>query len=1219
MSSLGHLNIQLSLDSTYFEKGLAKSDYQAQKFAKNFQLDLDKATTAARQFSKRTTTYLSDIEKAAKNINKNSNFQFFAALGSYSQSLGRSAVQLADSHTQLSNKLQLVTNSEAQHARAMADVYDISLKTAQSSQATSSVYQTFAQNAKDLGLAQSDVARLTETVSKAVAISGASSATASNALVQFSQSLLMGKMKSQEFNSLMTQTPSVIKAIADGLGVTTAQLKAMVDNGELSTQKMVEGLKKAEGSVNDLYGKTSTTISGATQNLATAAEKWVGELNKTTGASEKAVKVLDFTAQHLSEIGTVLSIAAGGWAIYHGKNKAQEFIKTQAAIYDEKQAVIAADQARKAAIATRVQESVALAQQTSATLANTLETYNQNKATVESIAIQQQKIAKEREQIAVEIQGAASRAERIALSNQIKALDVQEIQLTEQKIVAEKQLVATKQALKVAYAENAMAQSRAVAGTAAATTTTTLFSRVTAAATNEIRLMTAAAMANPIMTLAFVAGSATVAFWGFTESQKAAREEALRYADSLDQVKAKIEQMTKAQVEAEQIRNTRYIREEETALEKLLQKQRQLHQEIKEKVIREYDSFAGVLIETKISAEELAKKQEELALVNEQVEQKQLNLNKAYENQRDMQAHIPVAELRDRFAELFPEVERSQIKVDGLNVSIGNFTFSMPSAVDGATDFAWALNGIATSAIRAVIAVNKLSNQNAGVPKISADAQKIIDRNTKQTQIAKLKEQGKFSEAAKLQAELQVDGDKFQGADYDALIESYTKSFEFQFRNGKGGGKPKKPKKTEAEKAAEKARKKAEREAEKSRDSYQNQFNEMSHRLAELKANAKDIAMFGQVSQYQEVKKLTEDMALNAEKYAGYSAEGIAKLKALAADMDVETQKVAIAKLSFESNESLDALEFGLTLLGRTRTEQELIQFNHQLDLEAAKLRQGMTAENIAKLDEEIAKIKERRAELQATAEVARGDWQLGMQQGWNTIQDDVMNVAENTKNITVNAFGQMSDAMTDFVMTGKADFRSMAQSILKDISNMIIKMLIFRSIQGALGGTAFGNFIGIPAASAYSGGLIGSVGMPKEMIYVGVGGFARGGYTGDGGKYVPAGIVHRGEYVITKEATSRIGLDYLNYLNYGKYGKRGFASGGGVAVPRVPTMPYSHQQTGEMNNHISISVNIDQNGNTHTSLEQQAQQGKALGNLIQSKVLEVLAKERRAGGMLAH
>ena len=46
---------------------------------------------------------------------------------------------------------------------------------------------------------------------------------------------------------------------------------------------------------------------------------------------------------------------------------------------------------------------------------------------------------------------------------------------------------------------------------------------------------------------------------------------------------------------------------------------------------------------------------------------------------------------------------------------------------------------------------------------------------------------------------------------------------------------------------------------------------------------------------------------------------------------------------------------------------------------------------------------------------------------------------------------------------------------------------------------------------------------------------YATGGYTGNGGKYQPMGIVHGGEYVMTKEATSRLGVATLNALNYGK------------------------------------------------------------------------------------
>lgn len=54
------------------------------------------------------------------------------------------------------------------------------------------------------------------------------------------------------------------------------------------------------------------------------------------------------------------------------------------------------------------------------------------------------------------------------------------------------------------------------------------------------------------------------------------------------------------------------------------------------------------------------------------------------------------------------------------------------------------------------------------------------------------------------------------------------------------------------------------------------------------------------------------------------------------------------------------------------------------------------------------------------------------------------------------------------------------------------------------------------------SGGLFGLIG----------GLFATGGYTGDGGKYQPAGIVHRGEYVFPQESVNRLGVPLLNALS---------------------------------------------------------------------------------------
>ncbi len=61
--------------------------------------------------------------------------------------------------------------------------------------------------------------------------------------------------------------------------------------------------------------------------------------------------------------------------------------------------------------------------------------------------------------------------------------------------------------------------------------------------------------------------------------------------------------------------------------------------------------------------------------------------------------------------------------------------------------------------------------------------------------------------------------------------------------------------------------------------------------------------------------------------------------------------------------------------------------------------------------------------------------------------------------------------------------------------------------------------------------------------------GFATGGYTGPGGKYQPAGVVHRGEYVMPKETVARLGLGTLQAIHHGSLPAARFA---GVGMPQV-------------------------------------------------------------------
>ena len=684
-----------------------------------------------------------------------------------------------------------------------------------------------------------------------------------------------------------------------------------------------------------------------------------------------------------------------------------------------------------------------------------------------------------------------------------------------------------------------------------------------------------------LLTVGLTVGA--TALYNWHQEAEQARERALSYADSIEQVKSNLEQMNAVQTAAELVRVKRSIDEQKKALEQLRLEQQRLINSSKEATTVTYDSFGGATTYKK-SAKEIAKTQEDLAIKTAEVDEATRKLNKTLEFQKTLQAHQTVADLKAQVSALFPEVEQSQIKVDGLNVSLGNLTITLPQAGIEAIKFAGTLGGIAGAAMQAAVAIANLNSVSGG--QLGEKAQAFIEHNSKRAAIAKLRKDGKHADADKLQAELDIAGQKFEGADYEAALKSQVELLGTLRTTSAGGGKGKSSKGTAKSKSSGKHGRTG--------ADYQKQLTDqlatMESRLSELRANAEDIALFGQVSQYQEVNKLTQDIAENSEKYSHYSLEGLKKLKVLAASIDSENQKIAISQFRFDNSEKLDAMEFELTLLGKTRQEQELIQYNHQLDLEAAKLKVGMTEENIRQLDEEIAKLKERHAEIQKQAEKARGSWQEGVKQGWANIEADVTNVAANVARITENTFNGMADTLTDFVTTGKADFRSFAQSVIRDITNMMVKMALFNAIN--------------PFMSGFMGGA-GSI--PFGQM------FATGGYTGDGGKYQPAGIVHRGEYVITKEATARLGRGYLDYLNYGK---RGFANGGGVAVPNVP-MSYERSSTNNANsNQVSININIDQHGNTDSTVT--AENAKALGQTIEVKVLEVLAKQRRAGGMLS-
>ena len=160
----------------------------------------------------------------------------------------------------------------------------------------------------------------------------------------------------------------------------------------------------------------------------------------------------------------------------------------------------------------------------------------------------------------------------------------------------------------------------------------------------------------------------------------------------------------------------------------------------------------------------------------------------------------------------------------------------------------------------------------------------------------------------------------------------------------------------------------------------------------------------------------------------------------------------------------------------------------------------------------------------------------------------DANQVIEAQKNTIISAATQsLFDSTADIMRTGFGEQSAIykvafAASKAFAIADSMVK--IQQAIaSGAVSAPYPANIIAMASIAAQTAGIVSNI-----QAVSGVG-FASGGYTGPGGKYQPAGIVHKGEYVFDQASTNRIGVSQLEALRNGQpldatLGRTGFGTG---------------------------------------------------------------------------
>lgn len=344
-------------------------------------------------------------------------------------------------------------------------------------------------------------------------------------------------------------------------------------------------------------------------------------------------------------------------------------------------------------------------------------------------------------------------------------------------------------------------------------------------------------------------------------------------------------------------------------------------------------------------------------------------------------------------------------------------------------------------------------------------------------------------------------------------------------------------------------------------------------------------------------------------------AEAVPMPRRRPSDIPVEKPVAAAARDRFETgadsierrtaalNAETDTLGLNAAAREKARVQATLMATAMQINKEAGMGENVVTAEQKTRIEEVTSAYEKATAGLEKmrvgkelafsrnTAFLSPDDVSIA-QQLRGLYGDDVPAALASTEAAAMrmnNAMRDVASTMSSSLTTGLTDildgtksvsdgFKSMSKAIIRALEEAMVKALIVGPILRAFGlggGGGGGGLLGGLFGGLFGGDADGgssSNPLPGLSASDYGEGFARGGYTGPGGKYQPAGIVHRGEYVIDAATTSRIGVGNLDRL-------RGYAEGGFVDAPSMPSAAPTASSSPAAT-HVTVGVTVDDEGN---------------------------------------
>ena len=206
---------------------------------------------------------------------------------------GGALISVVDDMARFTSGVSLSVDSSAEFAKVQNQLFEVANETGITFQAAGKSFLRFRSSLKSTGQSSADTIKIVRTLANTARLYGIDAAQLAGVSLQLNQALSSGVLRGEEFNAILDGMPPLARALEQALNKTTKQLRAMAEQGKITSDIVLRALAIQAESNAAQMGNLTRTVDQASNALKNNLSRAVTDVLKQLGFRSGLISLLD--------------------------------------------------------------------------------------------------------------------------------------------------------------------------------------------------------------------------------------------------------------------------------------------------------------------------------------------------------------------------------------------------------------------------------------------------------------------------------------------------------------------------------------------------------------------------------------------------------------------------------------------------------------------------------------------------------------------------------------------------------------------------------------------------------------------------------------------------------------------------------------------------------------------------------------------------------------